>query len=78
MGNKIQKITSNLWFGTQAEEAAQFYISIFKHSKINRVIRYGNERHKMEEIEEGVVMTVEFEIRGSNLCRLKWGTTFQI
>lgn len=66
-----------MWFDKQAEEAAQFYISIFKHSKINRVIRYGNERHKMEEIEEGAVMTVEFELEGQTFVGLNGGPHFK-
>ena len=37
----IQKITPFLWFDQQAEEAANFYVSIFPHSKINKIVRYG-------------------------------------
>lgn len=46
MEHKIQKITPNLWFNTEAEEAANFYTSIFKNSAVIQITRYGNERHE--------------------------------
>jgi predicted 3-demethylubiquinone-9 3-methyltransferase (glyoxalase superfamily) len=55
MTNKIQKITANLWFDYQAEEAAYFYTSIFKNSRINRVTRYGKGRHESG-LESAVMM----------------------
>ncbi len=49
----MQKITSNLWFDKQAEEAAKFYTSIFKNSEIGRIARYGKEGFEsMEERRE--------------------------
>jgi predicted 3-demethylubiquinone-9 3-methyltransferase (glyoxalase superfamily) len=60
--NKIQKITPNLCFDTEAEEAANFYASIFKNSRIGRITRYGKERHEIEGILEGTVMTIEFQM----------------
>lgn len=66
MKNKIQKITTNLWFDTQAEEAAKFYASIFKNSKIGRIARYGKERHEINGISDGAVMTVEFQLEGQD------------
>ncbi|PWW29023.1 3-demethylubiquinone-9 3-methyltransferase [Cytobacillus oceanisediminis] len=64
MNNKIQKITPNLWFNTEAEEAAKFYTSIFKNSEISHIIRYGKERHEISGKSEGSVMTVEFRLEG--------------
>lgn len=58
-----KQITPNLWFDTEAEEAANFYVSVFKgDSKILNVSRYteGSPR------EAGMVMTVEFELDGGN------------
>lgn len=64
----VQKIQTNLWFETQALEAAEFYISIFKNSKINKVVLLGN---------EGVVMAVEFEIEGQVFVALNGGSNFK-
>ena len=64
----VQKIQTNLWFETQALEAAEFYISIFKNSKINKVVRQGN---------EGIVMAVEFEIEGQVFVALNGGSNFK-
>jgi predicted 3-demethylubiquinone-9 3-methyltransferase (glyoxalase superfamily) len=77
MKNKIQKITTNLWFDTQAEEAAKFYTSIFKNSKIGRITRYGKERHEDLGISEGRVMTVEFELEGQEFVALNGGPQFK-
>lgn len=77
MKNKIQKITPNLWFDTQAEEAAQFYISIFRNSKIERVTRYGKDKHETQGISEGTVMTVEFQLEGQTFVALNGGPQFK-
>ncbi|MBV7506387.1 VOC family protein [Bacillus sp. sid0103] len=77
MDNKLQKITTNLWFDTQAEEAAKFYTSIFKNSKIGRITRYGKERHVIEGISEGTVMTVEFQLEGQKFVALNGGPQFK-
>lgn len=77
MKNKIQKITPNLWFDTQAEEAAKFYISIFRNSKIERVTRYGKDRHETQGISEGTVMTVEFQLEGQKFVALNGGPQFK-
>lgn len=77
MTAKIQKITPNLWFNTQAEEAAKFYISIFKNSKIGRITRYGKERHAIPGITEGTAMTVEFQLEGQGFVALNGGPQFQ-
>ncbi len=75
--NKIQKISANLWFDTQAEEAAEFYTTIFNHSKIERIIRYGKERHNIDGITEGTAMTVEFELEGQTFVALNGGPQFK-
>jgi predicted 3-demethylubiquinone-9 3-methyltransferase (glyoxalase superfamily) len=77
MNTKIQKITTNLWFDQQAEEAAKFYTSIFKDSKMERITRYGAERHEINGISEGAVMTVEFELEGQRFVALNGGLQYQ-
>jgi predicted 3-demethylubiquinone-9 3-methyltransferase (glyoxalase superfamily) len=77
MKNKIQKITTNLWFDTQAEEAAKFYTSIFENSKIGRITSYGNEGNQIHGKPEGSVMTVEFELEGQAFVALNGGPQFK-
>ena len=74
--NKIQKITPNFWFDTQAEEAAKFYTSIFKNSKIGRVTRYVDEGQEIHGKSEGTVMTVEFQLEGQQFVALNGGPHF--
>lgn len=73
----MQKITSNLWFDDQAEEAAQFYTGIFKNSRITRVTRYGKEGQEIHKRPPGSVMTVEFEIAGQQFVGLNGGPIFK-
>jgi len=77
MQSKIHKITTNLWFDTQAEEAAKFYTSIFNNSKIGKVTYYGNERHESQGISERTVMTVEFQLEGQDFAALNGGPQFK-
>lgn len=77
MKNKIQKITTNLWFDSQAEEAAKFYTSIFENSKIGRITSYGNEGNQIHEKTMGSVMTVEFELEGQTFVALNGGPQFK-
>lgn len=77
MKNKIQKISTNLWFDNQAEEAARFYTSIFKNSNIGRITRYGKERHESLGISEGTVMTVQFNLEGQEFIALNGGPHFK-
>ncbi|MGE7902851.1 VOC family protein [Peribacillus sp. NPDC094092] len=77
MKNKIQKITTNLWFDIQAVEAAKFYTSIFENSKIGRITRYGNEGNQIHGKQEGSVMTVEFELEGQAFVALNGGPQFK-
>ena len=77
MQNDIQKITPCLWFDNQAEEAAIFYTSIFKNSKIGRMTRYGKEGFEIHGRPEGTVMTVEFEVDGQAFTALNGGPIFK-
>jgi len=71
-----QKITPFLWFDHQAEEAARFYASIFKKSKIGRITRYGEEAKRTTGRPAGSVMTVEFELEGQEFVALNGGPIF--
>ena len=73
----MQKITSNLWFDNQAEEAAKFYTSVFKNSKMGRITRYGKEGFEIHKRPEGSVMTVEFSIEGQEFVALNGGPHFK-
>ena len=53
----MQKIAPFLWFDDKAEEAANFYVSIFKNSKIGSIVRYGEEGAKISGRPKGTVMT---------------------
>src|SRR5260370_41188390 len=66
----MPKITAFLWFDDQAEEAAKFYASIFKNSKIGRILRYSEEAAKASGRPAGSGLTVEFEIEGQRFTAL--------
>jgi predicted 3-demethylubiquinone-9 3-methyltransferase (glyoxalase superfamily) len=72
-----RKITPCLWFDTQAEEAAQFYVSIFKKSKINAISRYPKAGQEIHGKPPGSVMTVAFEIDGQVFVALNGGPQFK-
>jgi predicted 3-demethylubiquinone-9 3-methyltransferase (glyoxalase superfamily) len=69
----MQKITPFLWFDNQAEEAAKFYTSVFKNSKIKKLARYGEAGPGPK----GAVMTVEFELEGQEFLALNGGPLFK-
>src|ERR1700720_3176531 len=71
------KITPCLWFDSEAEEAAKFYASIFKNSKIGKISRYGKEGFEIHGKKAGTVMTVEFEIEGQEFVALNGGPHFK-
>ena len=73
----MQKISPCLWFDDKAEEAAKFYTSVFKDSKIGDVTRYGKEGYEIHGKEEGTVMTVEFEIERQKFLGLNGGPIFK-
>jgi len=68
----MQKITPFLWFDGKAEEAAQFYTSIFGNSKIGSVMRYG----EVGPGPKGSVMTVMFQLDGQDFVALNGGPKF--
>jgi len=72
----MQKITPFLWFNDKAEEAAHFYTSVFKNSKIGRVIRYGEDGAKASGRPKGTVMTVAFRLDGQEFVALNGGPQF--
>lgn len=72
----MQKITPFLWFGHQAEEAANFYVAIFKNSKMGNVTRYEEEGAKVSGRPRGSVMTVEFQLEGQDFIALNGGPQF--
>jgi predicted 3-demethylubiquinone-9 3-methyltransferase (glyoxalase superfamily) len=73
MNNTIQKITPFLWFDHQAEEAAEFYTSIFNGSSIDGIARYGDTGPGPK----GSVMTVQFTIEGQQFVALNGGPQFK-
>src|SRR5204863_8310106 len=70
----MQRITPMLWFDNQAEEAANFYVSVFKNSKVTQITHYAG-----EDIPEkkGQVMTVSFELNGQEFTALNGGPEFK-
>ena len=73
----MQKIVTHLWFDGQAEEAAAFYTSIFKNSKIGRVSRIGESTARMTGRPPGSVLTVEFLLDGQKFYALNGGPLFK-
>ncbi|HEU4934703.1 MAG TPA: VOC family protein [Pyrinomonadaceae bacterium] len=69
----MQKITPFLWFDNNAEEAANFYVSIFKNSKVLSVSRYGDAGPGPK----GTVMVAEFQIEGQEFVALNGGPRFK-
>jgi predicted 3-demethylubiquinone-9 3-methyltransferase (glyoxalase superfamily) len=75
----MQKITPFLWFDGQAEDAVKFYTSIFKNSKVGRILRYDEETAKVSQSGRpvGSVLTIEFEIEGQKFVALNGGPQFK-
>jgi predicted 3-demethylubiquinone-9 3-methyltransferase (glyoxalase superfamily) len=69
----MQKITPCLWFDTEGEEAAKFYTSVFKNSRILDISRYGEAGPRPA----GTVMTVTFELDGQEFVALNGGPEFK-
>jgi predicted 3-demethylubiquinone-9 3-methyltransferase (glyoxalase superfamily) len=69
----LQKIIPNLWFDTEAEEAADFYVSVFKNSRTVNVARYTEAGPRPA----GTVMTVEFELDGQRFVGINGGPQFK-
>src|SRR5258708_24676159 len=73
----IQPIHPCLWFDSQAEEAAKFYVSVFKNAKILQVSRYPAVGQEIHGREPGSVMTVEFVLNGTTFTALNGGPIFK-
>jgi predicted 3-demethylubiquinone-9 3-methyltransferase (glyoxalase superfamily) len=69
----MQKIVTNLWFDTEAEEAANFYVDVFKGGQIVNVTHYTEAGPR----EAGMVMTVEFELMGQRFVGINGGPEFK-
>src|SRR5919109_227137 len=74
---RVPKITPCLWFDNQAEEAAKFYVSLFKNSAIAAVTRYGKQGFEVHGRPEGSVMTVSFRLEGQGFTALNGGPLFK-
>jgi predicted 3-demethylubiquinone-9 3-methyltransferase (glyoxalase superfamily) len=72
----LQKITPCLWFDSEAEEAARFYVSIFKNSGVEAISRYGKAGFEQHGRPEGSVMVVQFRLEGLRFTALNGGPVF--
>lgn len=72
-----QRFTPSLWFDTQGEEAAKFYTSIFKNSRITATTRYSAAGQEIHGQKPGSVMTVAFELDGQSFVALNGGPQFK-
>jgi predicted 3-demethylubiquinone-9 3-methyltransferase (glyoxalase superfamily) len=73
----IQRITPCLWFDSQAEEAAKFYVSLFSNSAVGAITRYGKEGFEVHGRPEGSVLTVSFRLEGQEFTALNGGPRFK-
>jgi predicted 3-demethylubiquinone-9 3-methyltransferase (glyoxalase superfamily) len=73
----VQRISPCLWFDSQGEEAAKFYTSIFKNSRIGAIARYGEAGKEFHGKPPGSVMTVEFYLDGQKFTALNGGPIFK-
>jgi predicted 3-demethylubiquinone-9 3-methyltransferase (glyoxalase superfamily) len=71
------RIAPCLWFDDEAEDAAKFYTSIFKNSKVVGISRYGEAGHEIHGRPAGSVMTVAFELDGQSFTALNGGPIFK-
>jgi len=76
MSNRFQRISPFLWFNEEAEQAANYYVSVFDNSRILTVTRYDSETAKAARRPEGSVMTVAFELDGQQFTALNGGPVF--
>ena len=73
----VKSLMPCLWFDTQAEAAANHYVSIFPKSKLGKITRYGKEGKEIHGKPAGSVLTVEFEIEGVKFLALNGGPQFK-
>lgn len=71
------QITPHLWFDTNAEDAVNFYTSIFKNSKIKTVTHYTDAGYEIHKMKAGTVMVIEFELDGNPYIALNGGPLFK-
>lgn len=74
----MRKIDYCLWFDTQAEEAAEFYTSVFNDTKMGKVTRYANAGQEIHGKPAGSVLTVEFDVFGQHFVALNGGPAFTL
>jgi predicted 3-demethylubiquinone-9 3-methyltransferase (glyoxalase superfamily) len=74
----MQKITPFLWYDGQAEEAANYYVSVFKNSKVLNVTRYNDASAQASGQPKGSVMTIEFELDGQKFVAINGGPPFKL
>jgi predicted 3-demethylubiquinone-9 3-methyltransferase (glyoxalase superfamily) len=73
----VARIAPCLWFDDQAEEAAKFYVSVFKNSRITAMARYSDAGREIHKRPAGSVMTVDFELDGQRFTALNGGPIFK-
>jgi len=73
----VQKISPCLWFDHNAEEAAKYYTSIFKNSKIVNTNYFGESGYEIHGMKAGTVLTVTFELDGQRFLALNGGPVFK-
>jgi predicted 3-demethylubiquinone-9 3-methyltransferase (glyoxalase superfamily) len=73
----MQKITTFLWFDDKAEEAAKFYVSLFRNSKLGDISRYNEENEPVSGRPRGSVMVVTFTLNGQEFMALNGGPHFK-
>lgn len=74
----MQKITPFLWYEDKAEEAANFYVSLFKNSKVGDITRYDEASEKAAGRPAGSVMTVAFVLEGQEFVAINGGPAFKL
>jgi predicted 3-demethylubiquinone-9 3-methyltransferase (glyoxalase superfamily) len=73
----MQKITPFFWFNGNAEEAVNYYVSIFNNSKVGAITTYDEEAAKVSGMPEGMVMTIAFQLDGQDFTALNGGPHFK-
>jgi predicted 3-demethylubiquinone-9 3-methyltransferase (glyoxalase superfamily) len=76
-GGNMRDIITHLWFDKQAEDAVNFYVSVFKDSKINEITHYTEAGEKVHKMPAGLVMTIDFELNGQKFLALNGGPIFR-
>lgn len=76
-GDDVKGMTVNLWFDTQALDAAEFYVSVFPNSKLGKAARYSDAAAHATGRPVGSVMTVAFELNGQAFVGLNGGPQFK-